>query len=62
MEDLLEMNYKLYMDNFYNSVGLFELLLEKKVYATGTLRFNRGEPLIIRTVAGAKRNNKMKRL
>ena len=54
MEDILEMNYKLYMDNFYNSVQLFEVLLEKKVYTTGTLRKNRGEPQVIRTVTEAK--------
>ena len=59
MEDLLEMNYKLYMDNFYNYVELCELLLEKKVYTTGTLRKNRGEPQVIRTVMEAKRDEKM---
>ena len=59
MEDILYMNYKLYMDNFYNSVELFKLLLEKEVYATGTLRKNRGELSIIRTVAAAKRKDKM---
>ena len=29
MEDILYMNYKLYMDNFYNSVDLFKLLFAK---------------------------------
>ena len=40
----LDKNHKLYMDNLYNSVKLAEDLLKRKVYVTGTLRRNRGEP------------------
>ena len=44
--DLLE-NYKnknhiVYMDNYYNSVRLTELLLSHGIYVCGTLRQNRG--------------------
>jgi hypothetical protein len=44
IEDLYGNNYKLYMDNFYNSVEKSEYLLERGVQTTGTLRNNRGEP------------------
>lgn len=46
--------YTLYMDNFYNSVGLCERLLGAQTNVCGTLRTNRGEPQIIREV---KNNN-----
>ena len=48
LRGLFDQWYKLYMDNFYNSVGLSEYLLEKGVHTTGTLRKNRGEPPSIR--------------
>ncbi|XP_054593548.2 piggyBac transposable element-derived protein 4 isoform X2 [Nothobranchius furzeri] len=40
--------YTLYMDNFYNSVALCERLLEAQTNVCGTLRWNRGEPQVIR--------------
>lgn len=33
-----------YMDNFYSSYGLYKSLLEKGIYACGTVRTNRGFP------------------
>lgn len=44
LDDLINKGYFLYMDNFYNSVNLSELLLSKNTYVCGTLRKNRGEP------------------
>ncbi|KAG0435597.1 PiggyBac transposable element-derived protein 4 [Dictyocoela muelleri] len=35
---------KLYMDNYYNSYMLTQLLLKEKIYTTGTLRHKRGRP------------------
>nr|CAI5866516.1 unnamed protein product [Callosobruchus analis] len=40
MEDKKGAGHSLYMDNFYNSVGLSEQLLQEKVYTTETLRAN----------------------
>ena len=40
--------YRLYMDNFYNSVKLSEQLLKMKTHVCGTLRRNRGEPPEVR--------------
>jgi len=37
----LNKGHHLFMDNFYNSVGLSKILLEHKTYTTGTLRSNR---------------------
>lgn len=42
--------YTVYMDNFYNSVSLCERLLRAQTNVCGTLRKNRGEPLIIRDI------------
>ncbi|XP_062397738.1 piggyBac transposable element-derived protein 4-like isoform X2 [Sardina pilchardus] len=39
--------YTLFMDNFYNSVTLCELLLGAQTNVCGTLRKNRGEPPIV---------------
>ena len=44
MEDLKDKNYHVYMDNYYNSVGLSEKLLADKIYSCGTLRIVRGAP------------------
>ncbi|XP_049871503.1 piggyBac transposable element-derived protein 4-like [Pectinophora gossypiella] len=41
MEKYFDQGYSLYMDNFYNSVGLAEYLLARKTYCTGTLRARR---------------------
>jgi hypothetical protein len=46
--DLLYKNYRLYMDNFYNSVRTSEVLLALGVHTTGTFRSNRGEPKVLR--------------
>ena len=42
--DLTGQGYHLYMDNYYNSVGLCEELLAKNTHVCGTLRLNRGAP------------------
>ena len=39
--ELVGKNYSVYMDNFFSSIGLFQKLLDDKIYATGTLRSNR---------------------
>ena len=39
--ELVGKNYSVYMDNFFSSIGLFQRLLDDKIYATGTLRSNR---------------------
>ena len=38
------MNYRLYMDNFYNSVKLTENLLLDQIYSCGTFHMNRDAP------------------
>ena len=45
--NLINNGFKLFMDNFYNSFGLSEKLLELGTHTCGTLRVDRGEPLII---------------
>ncbi|XP_028162999.1 piggyBac transposable element-derived protein 4-like [Ostrinia furnacalis] len=48
MSKYLNAGYHLYMDNFYNSVGLAEFLLRNKTNMTGTLRSRRkGNPSIV---------------
>ncbi|KAF2885917.1 hypothetical protein ILUMI_20256 [Ignelater luminosus] len=42
-EDFYDAGHSLFMDNYYNSVGLAERLLEKKTNCTGTLRKDRKE-------------------
>ena len=42
--DLTGKGYRLFMDNFYNSIKLSEQLLELKTHTCGTLRNNRGAP------------------
>ncbi|KAG5864001.1 hypothetical protein JTB14_007635 [Gonioctena quinquepunctata] len=45
LEDYLDKGYTLYMDNFYNSVTLTNLLTTRKTYVCGTLRNKRkGNP------------------
>lgn len=45
IKNYLNKEHNLYMDNFYNSVGLAEELLKFKTHCTGTLRSNRiGNP------------------
>jgi len=45
MKPYLNKGHSLYMDNFYDSVTLSNLLLEKKTHSTGTLISNRkGNP------------------
>ncbi|ELT96077.1 hypothetical protein CAPTEDRAFT_214719 [Capitella teleta] len=36
--------HQLYMDNFYNSVKVTDILLNLKTHICGTMRANRGEP------------------
>ena len=45
--NLINHGFKLFMDNLYNSFGLSEKLLELGTHTCGTLRVDRGEPLII---------------
>ena len=40
-EDFEGVNDHVYFDNFFTSVNLMKILLEKKIYACGTLRSNR---------------------
>ncbi|KAF7685092.1 hypothetical protein CDIK_4159, partial [Cucumispora dikerogammari] len=42
MDKYTEKKHILYMDNYYNSVKLTEMLLNKKIYVCKTLRTNRG--------------------
>ena len=42
--------YRVYMDNYYNSVSLYESLLREGVYACGTLCLVRGSPYALRQV------------
>ncbi|CAH1992799.1 unnamed protein product [Acanthoscelides obtectus] len=52
LEPFLDKDHHIYMDNFYNSVQLSEILLQRKTHSTGTLRSNRkGNP---KEVTGAK--------
>lgn len=45
MDGFLNSGYELYMDNYYNSVGLAKNLTSKSTYVCGTLRFDRkGNP------------------
>jgi len=53
LDRLAGYGYRLFMDNFYNSVGLCERLLDLKTHVCGTLRKNRGEPPVIREVSNA---------
>ncbi|KAF7687813.1 PiggyBac transposable element-derived protein 4 [Cucumispora dikerogammari] len=41
LEDYFGKNHIIYMDNYYNSIKLTELLFKKQVYTCGTLRPNR---------------------
>lgn len=41
MKNYLQQGITLYCDNFYNSIGLAEFLLEKQTFLVGTLRKNR---------------------
>ena len=49
--------HTLYMDDFYNSVSLSELLLSKKIRTIGTLRSNRGESPELRKVGNMQRHD-----
>ncbi len=50
--DLAGYSYRLYMDNFYNSVTLCHRLLTLKTHVCGTLRKSRGEPPAIHSDLG----------
>ncbi|XP_069184253.1 piggyBac transposable element-derived protein 4-like [Procambarus clarkii] len=54
MRPLLNKGYHLYMDNYYNSVHLTELLRENGVYTCGTLRLQRGAPKELQQLAKGK--------
>ncbi|KAF7685137.1 PiggyBac transposable element-derived protein 4 [Cucumispora dikerogammari] len=53
------LNHKLYMDNFYTSLQLFDSLKEKGIYSSGTMRAFRGEPEIFRTLKKTIPKNKI---
>lgn len=40
LQEKLGVEHSIYMDNFYNSVKLAKVLLDNKMYVTGTLRAN----------------------
>ena len=46
---LKSQNYRLFYDNFFTSPGLVQVLLEKGIYCTGTLRSNRVGKLPIKS-------------
>ena len=50
LDRLKGQGYRLYMDNFYNSVRLCERLLDLNTHVCGTLRKHRGEPPEIGTL------------
>jgi len=52
MENRLDLGHELYMDNFYNSIPLAKLLLQRKTLVCGTLRRNR--KFLPKTVVEAK--------
>ena len=54
LNGLKGLGHTLFMDNFYNSVGLCHALLEEHTNVCGTLRAHRGEPPIIRDVTVKK--------
>ena len=47
LDNLINQGFKLFMDNFYNSFGLSERLLQLGTHTCGTLRVDRGEPKAI---------------
>ena len=50
LDSLINKGFKLFMDNFYNSFGLSERLLQLGTHTCGTLRVDRGEPKAISKV------------
>lgn len=54
MAELMNKGYRLYMDNYYNSVDLCETLYNLGVHACGTMRLVRGAPKVIQTAAKTK--------
>lgn len=53
LDHLAGHGYRLFMDNYYNSVALCERLLDLNTHVCGTLRKNRGEPSVIRELKNA---------
>ncbi len=47
LDNLINKGFNLFMDNFYNSFGMSERLLELGTHTCGTLRVDRGEPKAI---------------
>ena len=43
--------YRLYMDNYYNSVHIVDKLYGEKVHVVGTLRLNRGAPVVLKKLS-----------
>jgi hypothetical protein len=41
LDPLCGKNHRVYMDNFYTSIPLFNQLLKMEIFATGTVRTNR---------------------
>ncbi|XP_050705870.1 piggyBac transposable element-derived protein 4-like [Eriocheir sinensis] len=52
---LISHSYRLYMDNYYNSVRLCEVHLSRLVYVCGTLRLMRGAPKRLQDMAKPRR-------
>jgi hypothetical protein len=50
LEERLDVGHSVYMDNYYNSIGLSEYLMRRNTHSTGTLRVNRkGIPTSIKS-------------
>lgn len=60
MTNFKNCNYRLYMDNYYNSVKLSEQLLKDGIYTCGTLRLPRGVPKILQTELQSLKYNETK--
>ena len=59
MRSILDMGYKLWMDNYYNSPSLSQRLLDFKTHVCGTLRSNRkGVPKMVQKTTANKKLKK----
>ncbi|KAK4324284.1 hypothetical protein Pmani_005124 [Petrolisthes manimaculis] len=58
VEQLEGYGYRLYMDNYYNSVSLCQTLFDQKVFLCGTLRLAQGAPKDLQQLSKKKQNMK----
>ena len=63
LQRFLGKGYRVFMDNYYNSVKIVEELYDNETHTVGTLRMNRGAPDVLRKFAKKKqvRNSLMYR-